>query len=544
MRPRKQFAQLKSNPSLVPVEQGNDCSNSGQAIVFLAKNPSGRRSLSFERWYGRNIDSIARTLQSSIEALANTPATSKATIASYFYGAKNLLDFCVLTACASDRALEIDAIDTAFIKEFLGYIGKLHHVGYSSQRAIFTRVKSLLSVLIDCGVIPGDRITFPANPYPNSNKRLKGEQPYSEAERERLIKAIKKDITAIFQGRFEHRMSEALSICLLAICLRTGRNTHPMLELSREALREHPLSPSLKLLVTQKRRAYATQQTVVVNSQESIGREFVVVQMDAVAIYEKVKDLTAPLAEKAPSDIAHYLWLYRSEANRSLGEIKVLSFCTLPPGLSSFTKRHDLRADDGTPLIVNVSRLRKTLADRLWRLSGGDPFAVARVLGNDVRVTDDHYLDVTPELERNWKFMGESLVMDLRGSAGSLPKTENTPVGKCKDPLGAKHSAPMNAKPCIDFLSCFGCRNYVITDDERDLYRLFSFYWFLIRERESLGASRWSKVYGWIVRVIDAQVTIQFDKDLIARVRERARLQPHPYWRTPEVLDAARGAHV
>jgi len=177
-------------------------------------------------------------------------------------------------------------------------------------------------------------------------------------------------------------------------------------------------------------------------------------------------------------------------------------------------------------------------------LSGGDPFAVARVLGNDVRVTDDHYLDVTPELERNWKFMGESLVMDLRGSAGSLPKTENTPVGKCKDPLGAKHSAPMNAKPCIDFLSCFGCRNYVITDDERDLYRLFSFYWFLIRERESLGASRWSKVYGWIVRVIDAQVTIQFDKDLIARVRERARLQPHPYWRTPEVLDAARGAHV
>jgi hypothetical protein len=314
-----------------------------------------------------------------------------------------------------------------------------------------------------------------------------------------------------------------------------------MLELSRDALKDHPLAPNLKLLVTHKKRANATQQTVVNGKRDC--NTLTSIQMGAVAIYEQVKMLTAPLAAVAPPEFSDRLWLYRSEANRSLGEMKELGIASLHAALKSFPIRHNLRADDGTTLTVNLSRLRKTLANRLWRLSGGDPFAVARVMGHGGGVADVHYLAVTPELERNWKFMGESLVVEIRAGLSTIPiPAENTPVGRCKDPIHGERAPANGDKPCIDFLSCFGCRSYVITNDERDLYRLFSFYWFLIGERQNLGASKWSKVYGWIVRIIDTQVTFKFEPELISRVRERAKRDPHPYWRLPEITEAARAA--
>lgn len=212
----------------------------------------------------------------------------------------------------------------------------------------------------------------------------------------------------------------------------------------------------------------------------------------------------------------------------------------------TFEQTTDLRADDGSPLVLNLSRLRKTLENRLWRLSGGDPFAVARLMGHSVRVADHHYLLPTPEMERNHKFLGEALVATWSGrhttDVGDPSRTviaENTPVGRCKDPW-AGELAPKDGKPCMDFLSCFRCASYVIVEEEADLYRLYSFYWFLVRERARVGASRWAKVYGWIVRLIDEQVTARFDGGRVKAAREKARVDPHPFWRDTNTLEAAR----
>jgi len=54
------------------------------------------------------------------------------------------------------------------------------------------------------------------------------------------------------------------------------------------------------------------------------------------------------------------------------------------------------------------------------------------------------------------------------------------------------------------------------------------------------GIEGWAKIYGWIVRLIDEQVTARFDATRVKAARERARVQPHPFWRDPNTRDAAR----
>jgi hypothetical protein len=92
----------------------------------------------------------------------------------------------------------------------------------------------------------------------------------------------------------------------------------------------------------------------------------------------------------------------------------------------------------------------------------------------------------------------------------------------------------------MDFLSCFRCPSYVLVEEDGDLWRLYSFYWFLIRERARVGASRWTKIYGWIVRLIDEQVTARFDTERVKEAREKARIEPHPFWRDATTMEAAR----
>lgn len=260
-------------------------------------------------------------------------------------------------------------------------------------------------------------------------------------------------------------------------------------------------------------------------------------------VYRNVKFALGSL-EGARDPWKDRVWLYRATGPTRFarGPIRLLGVGSLMPCIERFVTRNRLRSDDGSPLRLSVSRLRKTLENRLWRLSGGDPFAVASLMGHGVRVADRHYFVPTPEMERNHKFLGEALVASWSGQEKlvvAAPNSTNTPVGRCRDPYGG-HLAPKDGQPCMDFLSCFRCPSYVLVEEEDDLWRLYSFYWFLIRERSQLGAGRWASVYGWIVRLIDDQITARFNSSRIRAVREKARRFPHPFWKHPHTLEAAR----
>ncbi|MCQ7044096.1 hypothetical protein MRO49_25355, partial [Escherichia coli] len=55
--------------------------------------------------------------------------------------------------------------------------------------------------------------------------------------------------------------------------------------------------------------------------------------------------------------------------------------------------RYNIASDTGDKLTISTRRIRATVAARIYDLSGGDPFVVAKVLGNLPRTTSISYLE-------------------------------------------------------------------------------------------------------------------------------------------------------
>lgn len=122
--------------------------------------------------------------------------------------------------------------------------------------------------------------------------------------------------------------------------------------------------------------------------------------------------------------------------------------------------------------------------------------------------------------------MGEVRTKELLSKVNVIEN--NTPVSKC-NLIPTETDKDGNDVYCTKFLKCVRCRHMVVTPE--DLYRLFSFYWLLVSEREQVGAKRWKKYFFHIIRIIDNDIAPLFDEDYVREVKERARMEPHPAWK-------------
>ncbi|NDY74785.1 hypothetical protein G3N28_22800, partial [Desulfobacter hydrogenophilus] len=98
--------------------------------------------------------------------------------------------------------------------------------------------------------------------------------------------ALRDDIIAIHKQQFDGLASAALVVYLLALAVRTGANTTPLLEMKRDCLKPHPFMPNMMLLETFKRRGNATQLKSLRFSKEEDRP--LPVAMDGVALVRKV----------------------------------------------------------------------------------------------------------------------------------------------------------------------------------------------------------------------------------------------------------------
>ena len=534
--PRKQF---KSAAKL----QRNEAGGLDNSVVvppaitrieFPWTSGASVRSFDFGPFYGCGCDEVVAYCQHAVQRRLATGQHRIATIANACQVAlRRFFAFCAATAMERARSLTLKDVDRAFIEGFVHWQRQRADSAQISQYGTFTAVKFVLSALCAQGLLPPRKELFPVNPYPNASRSVNGQQPLSGTERERVCRALKQELLIVCNDRDGLNEPDRLVVLLIAICLRTGRNPTPMLDLTRAAINAHPLKETWGVLRTMKYRAGGAERTPV--------------SPDVIFLYRQALRLSEQYVSRAREPWRDKVWLFREggRGRHKPGPVRLVTLATLKNAIQRFVERNDLRSDDDTVLKLNVSRLRKTLANRLWRLSGGDPFAVGRLMGHSVRITDRHYLLPTPEMERNHKFVGEALVAtwsgrEKRATDDAISITaEETPVGRCRDPYtGAL--APKDGRACMDFLSCFRCPSYVLVEEEADLWRLYSFYWFLVSERSRVGASRWAKVYGWIVRLIDEQVTARFDPVRVKAAREQARVQPHPFWCDPNTKEAAR----
>ncbi|MCD9480657.1 hypothetical protein [Photobacterium phosphoreum] len=490
----------------------------------------------FTSYYGKGYDDITNRAYYTAKALlkntdAFTEETQRAKLNKGFvYFAKYL----ELFRCATGEDLTQADITPELIEQYLLHL-KGSELGFVSQKNIYTQLKSLLARMKEKGYwstvgdINLNSDFFPKNPFPKSNKRGGGGQkPLTEHEKRQVVVALKQAIKPIY-NKTESLSGYELTVCLLAVAIQTGINTSPLLNMTTEALSDHPLKDNRKLLTVFKKRGNATQ---LHNLRKSEELEVVQgIKLDVAYLIEAIIERNAQIRETTDSDL-----VFTYETTGGGKGIKKGTATSLVKGLllvniNRFIKEYDLKDEDGRTMKLNVGRFRKTFINGIYELSGESLLIAAQQAKHSGTGTLDHYLEAPEQSKRNFGLMGEIRVKELTSAEPSVP------VGHCKDPRHGD-KAPKDGTFCNDFLGCFRCKSFVITGD--DLYKLFSFYWAIIRNRDEFGRKDWKRHLKNVLRIVDEEVVPEFAKlDQLQRVaaeKERARTNPHPYWQNLDML--------
>lgn len=496
------------------------------------------KELRFDRWLGRGIDEWVWACVRQLRAFAQGRSVTDQTLAVY---AKTGLMYFFQFLTISRASYPPNQLTRARMEQFVSWLKTDSPLKKSSaQKTAYSNVKAVLIGLAKRGVIPNARQLIPGRQFPGSDQDVDNAEPLSQSERARFVAALRLDVIGLHRTPDSFSDAEALVVYGLALSLRTGLNTSPMMELRRDALKAHPFMPKMGLLTSYKGRAHATQWMTIGGKQPTI--DTVAVPMDGVALFNKLLDRTRDIAESAPVALRNTLWLYRSAARNRRGQLKRMTVGVMHVCIKEFVRRHNLLGDDGERLRLNNRRLRATMENRLWKLSNGDLFTVADLMGHDPKVADRSYLAVTAEMRAHATIVGEALPGIYRGEtqaeepvrpARAVPirSVENTPVGGCKDTLHGEKAPKDGSNHCADFLSCLGCRSYAVVGSRKDLHRLFSFYWFLAAERARIVSREWAEHFTWLMSLIDAYTLDKFDNALVEDAKAWAKSEPLKFWK-------------
>lgn len=515
-------------------------------MIAFKRNATDLRRFNFSRWYGVGIDPITYACQRQIERFLSDgdAIIATSTVCGYCkQGMRYFLEYCVLQATAIGRELVLADISRDLIDGYLNFLAGLG-ISSTTQKSLYGHTKPVLLALGQRGlihlVISGDAATFPNNPFPNSGRNIKGETALSKHEQKAFTVALRQAIRPIWDDGAP-LTGELLCFVLLVVALHTGRNTTPLLEMGRDCLRPHPKDNTV-FLVLWKRRGHNTSKAAlrIESDTERLLESTPSVRTNVEQLIRRAMTLTEPLDAQAPDDLKGRVWLYRTRNTTVEGKITALNAKSLSTATSLLVARYNLTDIDGKPLRINISRLRKTFANRIFELTDGDLAVTAAALGNTPRVADRNYLEPSEGARRNWKFMGEVLVQELlTNTIGATYK--DTPMGRCADPVNGQYAPKREGATCMNFMNCLRCNHYAVTAE--DLYKLFSFYFRVLAERSRMDKRRWTREYAHIPRLIDNYIVAEglrrgtFKSNVVEAARERARTLPHSFW-SVELIDS------
>lgn len=225
--------------------------------------------------------------------------------------------------------------------------------------------------------------------------------------------------------------------------------------------------------------------------------------------------------------------------------------------LRHWVARHGIVDDDGRPLTLLLSRLRKT-HKALWYLKTGGHM-VRFAVGHSVDIAARHYADIPSMRPLHEATVVEALDDAIRPAA----KVTATPLLNANEPTAeAQRSTPPNedshiaptdiqdvwlascsgfyespfsksGAPCSHpFWGCLDCRNAVIS--ERKLPAILGFLDFIVTQRSALGAEDWAAKFGHVHARITRQVLPSFSVEVIAAARASLASDPPPAYLPPE----------
>jgi len=252
--------------------------------------------------------------------------------------------------------------------------------------------------------------------------------------------------------------------------------------MTSDCLKPHP-KDNTYFLSLWKNRGHNTSKVILQSNKDGEGgtESTTSIRFSVERLIRQVIFRTALLRNQHP-EFDDCIWLYHSQEYQTVGTAKRLSPQSISSATTKLVSTHGLTDANGDPLRLNISRFRKTFANRVYEILDGDIYGVASALGNTARVTDTNEKQVI----------------------------------------------------CTSFLNCLRCRHFVITAN--DLYKLFSFYFRIYSERNKISKHRWEKELSHIPRLIDNYVIAEglrrgiFKQRQIDEAKALAQKNPHPFW--------------
>lgn len=452
------------------------------------------------------------------------------------------------------------------IEQFIAWLKKKAAAegwAYRSIRGYYEGVKATLRTMFSLRLIQGESSRF----FKRGAFKKSGDSSLtslSAAEQEDLAAAIKTDLSAIYHGRLKVSMRELQALRLLLVAHRMGRNTMPLLELSRDAVK-NGLLPGTVFIKTVKHRSHSvTTHMGRDDSKDGEDHDYLPFSLAEGGVIRQAISSTEHLVARAPKRLQNRVWLY--EVSRTLGknthkgDVTALEPNTLSYSIKALVKRHKLTGDDGKPLMVNTSRLRKSWFDRAFRITDGNLFMTANLMGNTPQVAGSDYPLMNSAMQADAAgFMNEDYIGMMRNSSESpngpkpirltvikqVDKAQTqTPVSGCADSLGGEY-APKNGNTCDRFVMCLFCSSFAIVGTVDELWRLFSFQAFARVELafleeflgpEPKGDERLEELqelrdrYRLAIPYIDSFTQQQFAPSCVAQARAKTAAGLHPFW--------------
>ena len=545
-----------------------------------ARFPQRIKTLDLRDWLGRGIDDWVCSSGFCLKAMLLSGARATASVTTYFGQLPYLFEYLAgssQTPLPQRPKLPSD-LSPMHVQHFIGWLQKRAQAeGWrpSSTRNTYRGVKAVLAEMFAQGFIEGEPSRFfrrGSLPWSSEDSL---QTSLSDAEQERLAKAIKSDLVDVHHGRLQLKQSAVQGLRLLLVAHRQGLNPTPLLEMCRDALAPGFL-PGTILIRTAKHRSKKIRSNV---GRSALGRhasnqpneqadeQNLCFDLSEGAVLQQAIASTRELVGEAPSAFKTRIWLYRAEASAGStkrGNITCLDSKSLNRAIEGVIERRSLLGDGGLPLRVNLSRLRKSRFDRALRTADGDIAITANLMGNTPRVAGVNYPSMNEARKADAaSFMNGDYTVLMRAEAqaprgneirpvqvepfkvgkGSISAPPSpTPVSACSDSISGEHAPNDGRSHCDRYVMCLFCSSFAIVGTVDELWRLFSFQMFAQAELdyldEALGPERTTDGlledlrdrYRVVIPYIDDFTQRQFARSRVAQARAKTVSGLHPYW--------------
>ncbi|WP_156966044.1 hypothetical protein [Paraburkholderia bannensis] len=379
--------------------------------------------------------------------------------------------------------------------------------------------------------------------------RNKSSKPiYSNRELKEIIRfLIKRRAIPRGDGLASERTYLACCICVIAVFIPINRSS--VFDLNGNSLHRGENERRFDVIVTTKNRPVksANRLPELKSEIDCPVEGFVEVKRgksEVRKIFEENKEFNIKMGRSQGGPL--FECMYNSVVAKYKGVYGRVNDTAFKEGMRRIHEEFDVLDDNGRPLRILLSKLRRTVENRL-------PNDVrmrdrAKVLNHkDLDTTGAVYETVTDndhfDFYRGLKAISIAVTRSDKDAmvwardSGLSPDTMKqllagmlkTKVASCSDPINGDFS-PKNGKNCSETLACFGCNALAVT--LTDLYRLASLERRIKLDIDSgILHDNFKSKFKVILEVIDLEIFTQFERRHVEFARDKARRELHPMWK-------------